>query len=302
MASSADDRSGPPVSRSGRARGDQAIKVAVTGKTPLPATVLELYRPTGPFVTIAGREITMAVDTAADGTEIAAETVAARFRPGDWITIGDGGERVQLLRVSGAALRLGSDLVATYDAASDEVRLADTPAGQQTLRLQYTSALSAVPVGSLTQGTVLTVDPDGVKEAHVVESVQAEYLPEGITYRVTFRDGLYAALGLGDVVNAQTEAFDLTVSLGTSSQTYADLSVDSAHARYFMNVVNGDPASLASVSLVEPPPAVRLPDAMPADIDVTAPVALTGGVVEDLTTLGDADFIDALATLEAVDV
>ncbi len=238
----------------------------MTGKTPLLKDDLQLYRPTGQFVTIAGREITMA----AGGSPPFAETVAARFRPGDWITIGEGGERIQLLRVSGAALRLGSDLIGTYNAGSDEVRLADAPAGQQTLRLQYApgSVWSAVPAGLLTQGTVLTVDPDGVKEAHVVELVQAEYLPEGITYRVTFRDGLYAALGLGLEVKAQTEAFDLIVSLGTSTQTYADLSVDSAHARYFMDVVNGDAASLVSVSLVEPPPAVRLPDAMPGDLDV----------------------------------
>jgi phage tail sheath protein FI len=145
---------------------------------------------------------------------------------------------------------------------------------------------------------VLTVDTDGAKEAHVVETVQAEYLPEGITYRVTFRDGLYAPLGLAAQVKAQTEAFDLTVSLGTSSQTYADLSVDSAHGRYVMDVVNGDVASLVSVSLVEPPPAVRLPDAMPANLVSTA---ITVGRVEDLTQLGDVDFIDALETLEAVD-
>src|SRR6185436_3881921 len=103
------------------------------------------------------------------------------------------------------------------------------PAGLSTVRLQYApgAVWSAVPVGTLTPGTVLTLDPAETKEAHVIETVGAEYLPEGITYRVTFRDGLYAPLGLASEVTAQTEAFDLTVTLGASSQTYANLSLDS---------------------------------------------------------------------------
>lgn len=278
-----------------RQPGNQPIEVAVTGRTPLASGDTGLYRPTGPFLSLAGREITMGAD---GGTP--AETVAARFRPGDWITLGSGGERVQVVRVSGAGLRLGADLAGSYTPGTDTVRLADAPAGQQTLRLQYApgGTWSPVPVGSLTQGTVLTLDPTGVREAHVIETVQAEYLPEGTSYRVTFRDGLYAPLSLASAVTAQTEAFDLTVTLGTSSQTYASLSVDSAHERHFLSIINGDPASLVTVSLVEPPPAVRLPDSLPADL---ASTAMTVGSPEDLTTLGDGDFIDALATLEAVD-
>jgi hypothetical protein len=278
-----------------RQPGNQAIEVAVTGRSPLAASATELYLPTGPFTSIAGREVTMGADGATS-----AETVAARFRPTDWITLGSGGERVQVVRVSGAGLRLGADLAGSYTAGSDQVRLADAPAGQQTLRVQYTAAgaLSPVPSGTLTQGTVLTLDPTGINEAHVIETVQAEYLPEGITYRVTLRDGLYAPLSLAGAVAVQTEAFDLTVTLGTSSQTYASLSVDSAHERFFISLINGDTASLVTVALVEPPPAVRLPASLPADL---ASTALTVGSAEDLTTLGDSDFIDALATLESVD-
>ena len=278
-----------------RQPGSQAIQVAVTGRNPLASVDLGLYLPTGSFSTIAGREITMAAEGATTAT-----VVAARFRPGDWITLGSGGERQLITRVSGAGLRLAGDLVGTYAAGTDLVRLADAPAGLQTVRLRYApgSVWSAVPAGTLTQGTVVTLDPGGAREAHVVETVQAEYLPEGTTYRVTLRDGLYAPLGLASAVTAQTEAFDLTVSLGASSQTYASLSVDSAHDRYFVTAVNGDPAGLVTVSLVEPPPAARLPDAMPADLAATA---IAVGSPEDLATLGDVDFIDALAALEAVD-
>jgi phage tail sheath protein FI len=279
-----------------RQPGDQKIEVAVTGQTPLAATDTELYRATGPFASIAGREVTMGVDGVTP-----AETVAARFRAGDWITIGTGGERVQLVRVSGAGLRLGADLAGSYTAGTDTVRLADAPAGQQTLRLRYLpgATWSPVPAGSLTPGTVLTIDPDTKNEAHVIETVQAEYLPEGISYRVTFRDGLYAPLSLASAVAVQTETFDLTVTLGTSSQTYASLSIDSAHERYFVSTINDDAASLVSVSLVEPPPAARLPDSLPKDLPSTEMTTL--GAPENLTTLGDGDFIDALVTLEAVD-
>ena len=278
-----------------RQPGDQPIKVAVAGTNPLTATDTGLYRPTGSLASITGREITMG----ADGATLA-ETVAARFRPGDWITVGSGGERVQVVRVSGAGLRLGADLAGSYTPGTDTVRLADAPAGQQTVRLQYApgGTWSPVPIGSLTQGTVLTLDPTGLGEAHVIETVQAEYLPEGVTYRVTFRDGLYAPVSLATAVTVQTEAFDLTVALGASSQTYATLSVDSAHERYFVRLVNDDAAGLVTVSLVEPPPAVRLPHSLPADL---ASTQMTVGDPENLSTLGDSDFIDALAALEAVD-
>ena len=160
-----------------RQPGDQPIKVAVAGTNPLTATDTGLYRPTGSLASITGREITMG----ADGATLA-ETVAARFRPGDWITVGSGGERVQVVRVSGAGLRLGADLAGSYTPGTDTVRLADAPAGQQTVRLQYApgGTWGPVPIGSLTQGTVLTLDPTGLGEAHVIETVQAEYLPEGV--------------------------------------------------------------------------------------------------------------------------
>src|SRR5262245_3283586 len=288
------DRSGANVvDVRARQPGDQPIEVAVAGRTPLAATDTKLYRAEdGDFASIAGREIVMAD-----------ETVAARFRPGDWITLGSGGERLQVVRVSGAGLRLGSDLTGTYTAETDKVRLADAPAGQQTLRLQYTpgEVRSAVPAGSLTPGTVLTIDPDpaGAREAHVIESVQAEYLPEGITYRVTFRDGLYAPLSLASDVAVKTGAFDFTVKPGASSQPYADLSVVSPTEPFYVRTINGQVASLVTVVPLAPPPPVRLPASMPASLLTST--AIDPGDPENLATLGDGDFIDALATLEAVD-
>lgn len=258
-----------------------------------------LYTPSGSIASHTPNEITMAGDISDSAAD-----VAARFRAGDSITVGAGGERVQVVRVSGAGIRVDPPLNGTYIAGNDEVRLADYATGDRTVRIQYTPG--AVPIRSLIPGTVLTLTPPtATAESHVVDQVQSEYLPSGeITYRVTFRDGLYAPLGLGDPddplfeqVTAQSEEFDIEVEKG-STQIYPNLSIDAAHDRFYMSVINDDPAGLIRVDPIEPLPPVGLPDSLPVDVSGTA---LIGGQDEVLANIGDQDYIDALATLEAVD-
>lgn len=291
------DRSQPTANNVIRVRarqpGAQKIEVAVAIKHLLADTDTQLYAPTGSIASLTDRDLTLADE----GT--GAADVAARFRPGDWITVETGGERVQVVRVSGPTIRVEPALTDGYS-TGDTVSLAIAPSGFRTVRLQYTPGL--VPAQSLIPGTVLTLNP-GVsgEEAHVVETVQTEYVPGGTTYRVTFRDGLRAPLSLSEPnkpVKVQSEEFDIAVTLG-STQTYANLSIDAAHARYYATVINGDPAALITVEPVEPPPAVALPASLPAALAATE--MTTVGVDEDLATMTDGDYIDALATLEAVD-
>ena len=105
-------------------------------------------------------------------------------------------------------------------------------------------------------GTVLTLDPRGTgARPHVVETVQAEYLPEGVTYRVTFRDGLYAPRQPRHCRDRSRRRPSTSRSpSGRAARRIATLSVDSAHPRYFVRLVNDDAAGLVTVSLVEPPP------------------------------------------------
>jgi phage tail sheath protein FI len=293
------DRAGTPGNDLIRVRarqpGDRGIEVAVAIKHLLADTDTELYAPTGDIASLTERELTMEEDVTAGAS---AADVAARFRPGDWVTVEDGGERVQVVRVSGAAIRVEPALTGSYS-AGDGVRLAAAPAGHRIFRVSYSAGL--VPTQSLVSGTVLTLNPGlSGEEAHVVDAVQTEYIPGGVTYRVTFRDGLRAPLDLGDPANppkVQSEEFDLSVKLG-STQTYANLSVDAAHPRYYLATVNGDPSGLITVEPVEPPPTALLPASLPGQL---ASTQMSGGADEDLPSLGEGDFIDALATLESVD-
>jgi hypothetical protein len=286
-----DDRAGNGLIRvRARQPGDNAanpIQVQVTAAHVVPNTTT-LFQP-------AGALSANAVAGARDVTLGAGEGV--NFKPDDFITIAAAGERVRLIGVTGDTLRLASGLANAYN-ATDAVRLADAPAGTRTIRIRPAAALAA---GTLVPGTILTITQGALTDAQVVESVQTEPLGAGIpSYRVTFRQGLDIPLSL-DPANAatvQSEEFDFQLSQGASATVYNNLSIDAAHSRYFAGVINGA-GGLAQVELVEPPPPVAPPDNLPADTG--GAVNLTGGAAEDLTTLTDQDFIDALDTLREID-
>lgn len=273
-----------------------SIQVQITGVNRLQVANTSLYQPTGTFTVTSIREANLAN---------AAE--AAQFRPGDWVTLGATDPRIQIVRVSGQTLRFASNLVATVGppAATGTLRLADAPAGTRTVRI-----LSSVPIPTeaLVAGTMLTIAqgaaPPLATDSQIVESVQSEPLqttPAITTYRVTFRQGLDTPFSL-DPANPATvlsEEFNFQVSQGAGSTLYDNLSIDSAHPRYFANVVN-TPTSLVRVSLVEPPASAAAPNNLPAN--VAAPgVPLAGGSNENLATLNAADYTAALDTLRVID-
>jgi phage tail sheath protein FI len=274
-----------------RQPGDHGNQIEVTLRNELAKDDAELYRPTGKLASIVDRTVTMADE---DSTLLAG-VVAARFRPDDWITFDDAGERLRVMRVSGATLQLDSapTVVPAVDAT---VQLADLPAGMQTVRLKYSpnNIWTEVPANTLVPGTALTLDVDGSAETHIVDSVRTEYSSEGTTYRVTFRDGLYAPMVLDGSVAVQSEEFDIVVN----GQPYVSLSIDPAHPRHYLSVINQDPAGLVTLEAIEPPPPVSLPDSLPDTLSATS---LTGGTAEDLSSMSDVDFIAALDTLEAID-
>jgi phage tail sheath protein FI len=260
-----------------------AIGLQVAAVHVVPNTTT-LFQPTSTLATAAvGREMTL---NAGDG---------ANFKPGDWVTIGTLGERIQLLRVAGDDVRLATDPANAY-AAGDAFRLADAPAGTRTVRVQPVAVL---PAGSLVPGTMLTITQAAVSTSQIVESVQMEPLTGGVpTYRVTFRSGLTAPLSLDPANPAQVESqeFSVTVTHGTASTLYDRLSIDAAHPRYFADVINGG-NGLVRVDSIEPPPAV----APPANLPAAGPFTLAGGKNEDLATMADPDYLDALKTLEEKD-
>lgn len=288
----------PTVTVRARQPGNSGISVGVTEQHRLLAADTSLYRPGGVLVSQAGRDIELQPHQ------------AWRFRPGDEITIDVAGERRRIVRVSGNIIRVAEPFVSAY-AAGNAVRLADTQNGTRIVRLVSTTAVAP---DALVPGTLLSFAPAGVNVGGIVDSVQTEFLSDPLppsttetTYRVTLRAPLGTGFTLdptGAVTPIQSEEFRITVQLGGPTH-YDHLSIDSAHPRYYVRVINEEPAGLVEMLRVEPPPPTPLPRSSLA----TAPLLpLGGGVQENLTVLAnpvsppaDAQFIDALETLRAID-
>ena len=266
-----------------------AINVEVIGRNRLTPANTSVYQPTAGFNVTATREIQL--PSAAD---------AAQFRPTDWVNLGGADPRVQVVRVTGDRIRLATDLVTPIGNAGN-VRLADAAAGFQVLRIRSTVP---VPDGALVPGTMLTItqgaNPPQSQIAEVVESEPLQTAPAITTYRITFRSGLTAPVSL-DPANAatvQSEEFDFHVSQGAATTIYDNLSIDSAHPRYFLNIINV-PNGLVQVEQIEPPPTDMPPNDLPANTG--GPIALAGGAAENLATIGAIDYTDALDTLREID-
>jgi phage tail sheath protein FI len=262
-------------------------QVQVIAANRLQAANTSLYQPQGNYTVTGPRQL-----------QLTGAAEAAQFRPGDWVDLGATDPRVQIVSVTGDSLRLGSDLNAALN-ANGAIRLADAPAGSQTIRIASTVA---VPADALVQGTMLTVTQGAVTDTQVVETVQAEPLqtnPATTTYRVTLRQGLRLPFSLdpANPATVQSEEFHFRVTVGTATTPYDNLALDAAHPRYFVTTINGAGGPV-QVEPIEPAPPDRAPASLP---NAVGPTALAGGADEDLTTLGDNDYIDALSTLRQID-
>lgn len=260
------------------------IKITVAAKTLLTAATSSLYQPTGKLAAPpAGRDVTLGVGE------------GARFRPGDTITIAAAGERAGVVRVSGDTLRVDADFTGVY-AAGNTVRLADAAPGTRTLRIQSTAANASVV---LVPGTMLTITQGAAATSAIVDSVQPEFLGGGKTsYRVTFRQALPIPLSMdpANTATVNSEEFDFTVAQGTST-VYVNLTMDAAHPRYYLRVVNDDLNALVRLEPVEPAPPLTAPDNLP--VKITA-ISLGGGGVEKLGSLSSNDYIAALDSLRSI--
>lgn len=285
-----DDRAGNPLLRvRARQPGDNSanpIQVEVAAVSLVPNSTV-VFQPPGQLSALAAIGARQVALNAGEGVN---------FKPGDIVTIAATGERLQIVSVTGDSLRLASALMNGY-AAADQVRLADTPAGARTLRI---APLAALPAGALVPGTILTITQGTRTDSQIVESVQTEPLGVGVvpSYRVTFRQGLEIPLDMASAATVQSEEFDFSVIQGGVPTLYPNLSIDPSHPRYLTRVITGA-TGLVQVEFMDPPPPDAPPDNLPDD--TAAPVDLTGGAPEDLTTLADQHYIDALDTLREID-
>jgi hypothetical protein len=278
----------PLYTVSARQPGAAVIGVAIANQHLLANANTTLFRPTGALTVAAKVGDKQVVMSLAD---------AAKFRPGDVITIAAGGESLQVARISTAGgvgtLLLNSPLANPY-AIADAARLANTPVGATTFRL---SSTVAIPAGALIAGTMLTFTQGANRDTQIVGSVQSEQLGGGVvTYRVTLVQGLGFPVDMTTAATVQSEEFSLTVTQGAGSQVYSGLATDSSHPRNYLTIVNGDTSGLVTITPRQPPPPVPMPGNMPA----AATANLAGGAAENLTTLTDQNFVDALDALHSV--
>jgi uncharacterized protein len=273
-----------------RARLPGATGIVLTVNAASLITNAEVYQPTGAANTVSGNEITLGA------------TQGRQFRPGDSLELAGLAEARMVMRVTGDILMLDETVPI---AAPFNVRLRDVTTLTRTIRIE--PAVAPFPPNVLVRGTMLTFDATaqagGTIATGIVDSVQTEYIdtapiPPVVTYRVTLRDPLGIPIGLdpaAGVVTVESVEFDLDVAQAASTWTYANLSVDPAHPRYYRNIINTDDTGVVRAEAVEPPPVAAPPDTVP----VTATVD-TVGAAETLP-LGDGDFIQALDTLRRID-
>ncbi len=288
-----------------RSRQPGAIGFTATVAANPYLNAVPVYRPTGAIAAQANPgalEVTMSAAGA-----ITAAQVANRFKPGDEVSFSAGADRRVISSVSGATVRFSLAL-STMLPANTTMNLATTPAGARTFRLRPTVA-SPVQPGQLVPGTILTFS-QGASDTQVVESVISETLSEGAqagqgpdTYRVTLRAGLAMSLNLAPAAapapTATSNEIDLAVTVGAMNYPpYQNLSMDPAHPRYLIDVVNADPGGVLVASLVEPPAPNTIANAIPR---VGAAIAVSAGANETLGALTVANFTGAIDTLAAVD-
>jgi uncharacterized protein len=209
---------------------------------------------------------------------------ADAFLPEDRVLIEGGGtsEEATIASVEGVTINLEAPLQNQFGAGT--MRLADLAPGDRRLRLDDN--------GGIEPGSNLSITQDGTTEAALVES-------SGAAGVVTLAAGLanaYTMDAADTAVNVDTREFTIVIG----NETFANLSMDPRHSRYFGSAIDSD---AADVEPVDPPNVTPPPDNLPA------PVAgqLAGGAEDDPAgalqdTNGFRAAIDALRNIDEVNV
>jgi phage tail sheath protein FI len=239
----------------------------------------------------------------ASGTHVTFATTddAAKFRPGDIVSVdGFDADRATILSINGKAVTLSNPLPQAV--ATNDLRLASLLTAQGDRVIRFTDPTD--DMSYLAPGSVLTLTNTTDTETVIAASVSREVIPLSgptlTTFRVTLRAAVANDYGMApadNAVTAESHEFDLTVTDGTTTETYTWLSVDPANPHYYGQVVN--PAShLVTLSPAAPPdpnlPPDNLPDAQTSN--------LAGGANESLPGLLPADYQNGLDTLANLDV
>lgn len=258
--------------QAGTAGNTIAVAVSAAQIVPLGSKAV-VTRAAAPNVTASNNVIVL--QNAAD---------AAKFAPGDAVTIDTTNERAVISSIVGADLILASNLAAVH--AAGTVRIADLVAGQTGFRVDNVAGLEA--------GSCIQLDDGANSEFVTVQRVAGAWLTIGAA-------GLANGYSLAAADAATTVAsfeFSLTVtSAPNPPENWLNLSMDPRHSRYWQAVVD---SAWVTLSLPAVPSVQTPPLNLPADL---AGTMLAGGLADNPATVGVAQYqaaLDALKPLQDV--
>lgn len=229
-----------------------------------------VVRASAPIVSIGGNSITLE-----------SPETAARFAPGDIVTIEGGEERVQVVYSKKSQLYLANSLSGKYDPEKKpSLRIANLVTGQRTFRIQNSAGIEA--------GSVIHLVQEKIQETRKVERIVGDLVTlEG--------EGLFHAYALEEAspaVAVTSDEFTLTIlQPGSSPEIFDNLSKDHRHSRYFTKIVQSEwvevePSTNADLLL--------LPDAMNA-------THLAQGKDDNVEDIGLQDYQAALTALANIE-
>jgi phage tail sheath protein FI len=258
-----------------------AITVAVTAAAP-PLAATTALRASVPVV--QAQNTTVQVGSPAD---------ARKFVIDDVVRVEDANnnETVTVVSVTGDTVNVEPALQNAYAAANPAtLRLADVQPGATTIRL---GDANGVPdVAHIESGSYLAISSGGGAAEHtVVQRVDSQ------SGRVWIAPPLQNALALDPAsapVDVVSEEFTMVIG---ATETFAQLSMDPRHTRYFRTLVD---SALVTVAPADPPNPTRPPDNIPADTP-NPPPTLAGGADDDPGNVSVAEFMRGIDTLKAID-
>jgi uncharacterized protein len=212
---------------------------------------------------------------------------AANLRVGDWVVVDDGTntDRLLISSITGGTLEFESAITHAY-AAGDTLRIADLDVGQRSIRVDSVTGFEPGSGITLTQGgttegnVVASVDPAG---GHLV-------LDRGLTQTYDM------SAGAPNPVDIASQEFTLVIG---GTETYAELSLDPRHSRYFASIVD---SPTVTVRLADNPPnPTRPPEDLPADVAAAPATTLGNGADDDPGAVTAQDFKDGINVLRRVE-
>jgi Bacteriophage tail sheath protein len=208
---------------------------------------------------------------------------ASKFRVGDVIIVEGAATRYEISAITGDQITLTTALNAAV-ANTDFIRIANLAVGQKRFRVDKTIGIEP--------GTVLHLDQaGGNNEDALVDRLEGDavVLAGGLT-------NIYTLAQADAATTIVSVEFTLLIKKLPQTETFAQLSMDPRHSRYFVREVSSTLVSVRQPST----PSVQIPPAnRPAVIGDTGPTIL--GVNDNPAAVGPAHYNAGLASLEKMD-